>query len=104
MPDLAVSNDTKIITEVLKTAEILVIFEVHTYGEQTVGTSIGSPSYVESKCVEIYKSGQDLCTKLTALDNSQSALLLLQHCHVPRINHLARSVLVFNLLQRSMMN
>ena len=36
MPDLAVSNDTEIIAEVQKTAEILMIFKVHTYGEQTV--------------------------------------------------------------------
>ena len=35
MPDLAVSNDTKIIAKVQKTAEILMIFKVHTYGEQT---------------------------------------------------------------------
>ena len=37
MPDLAVSNDTEIIAKVKKTAEILRIFKVHTYGEQTVG-------------------------------------------------------------------
>ena len=30
MPDLAVSNDTEVIAEVLKTAEILMIFKVHT--------------------------------------------------------------------------
>ena len=36
MPDLAVSNDTEIITQVQKTAEILMIFKVHTHGEQTV--------------------------------------------------------------------
>ena len=36
MPDLAVSNDTEIIAKVQKTAEILMIFKVHAYGEQTV--------------------------------------------------------------------
>ena len=36
MPDLAVSNDTEIIAKVQETAEILMIFKVHTYGEQTV--------------------------------------------------------------------
>ena len=36
MPDLAVSNDTEIIAKVPKTVEILMIFKVHTYGEQTV--------------------------------------------------------------------
>ena len=36
MPDLAVSNDTEIIAKVQKTAEILMIFKVHTYGEQPV--------------------------------------------------------------------
>ena len=36
MPDLAVSNDTRIISKIQKAPEILVIFKVHTYGEQTV--------------------------------------------------------------------
>ena len=36
MTDLVVSNDTEIIAKVQKTAEILMIFKVHTYGEQTV--------------------------------------------------------------------
>ena len=35
MPDLAVSNDTEIMAKVQKTAEILKIFKVHSYGEQT---------------------------------------------------------------------
>ena len=47
---------------------------------------------MEPKCVEISKCGQDLCTKLTEFDDPQSSLLLLRHCHVPRINHIARSV------------
>ena len=33
MPDLVVSNDIEIIAKVQKTAEILKIFKVHTYGE-----------------------------------------------------------------------
>ena len=53
--------------------EILVVID----GTEILGTPIGSPSYVESKCVEISKSGQGLCTMLTELDDSQSALLLL---------------------------
>ena len=40
MPDVAVSNDTEIISEVQKTADILMIFKVHTYGEQTVANII----------------------------------------------------------------
>ena len=36
MPDQAVSNDTEIIAEALKTAEILMIFKAQTYEEQTV--------------------------------------------------------------------
>ena len=36
MPDLAVSNDTEIIAKAQKTAGILMICKVHTYGEQTV--------------------------------------------------------------------
>ena len=36
MPDLAVSNHTEIMAKVQKTVEILMIFKVHTYGEQTV--------------------------------------------------------------------
>ena len=48
---------------------------------------------MESKCVEISKSGQDLCTKLTELDDSQSALILLRHCHT-KDKPLARSVVL----------
>ena len=42
MPDLAVSNDTEIIAKVQKTAEILMIFKVHTYREQTVVSRLSS--------------------------------------------------------------
>ncbi len=36
MPDLAITNDTEIIAKVVETAEIVMIFKVHTYGVQTV--------------------------------------------------------------------
>ena len=36
MPDLAVSNNTEIIVKVQKTAEILTIFNINAYGEQTM--------------------------------------------------------------------
>ena len=51
MPDPAVSNDTKIITKVQKTAEISMIFKVHAYGEQTV---VHHRTWQEGMCTEQY--------------------------------------------------
>ena len=40
MPDLLVSNDTEIIAKVHKTAEISMIFKVHTYDSSLVGVFV----------------------------------------------------------------
>ena len=62
-------------------------------GTRILGVPIGKPEFVEDACLESAKSGTDLCDKLRDLDDVQSAMLLLRYCHIPRINHLARSVL-----------
>ena len=51
-----------------------------------------STCYVQSACYETAQQGSALCSELVTLDCPQSALLLLRHCHVPRLNHLARCV------------
>ena len=61
-------------------------------GSVFLGTPIGSASFVESSCSKIAQSGSLLCDQLTKLDDPQSATLLLRHCHVPRLDHLARTV------------
>ena len=66
---------------------------VVTKGMDILGTSPGCPEYIESRCVETSKSGQALCNMVTKLHGTQSELLLLRICHVPAINHLARSVI-----------
>ena len=42
--------------------------------------------------MEIARSGQDLCNELVSLEDPQSGMLLLRHCHVSRMNHVARTV------------
>ena len=61
-------------------------------GTEILGIPIGSPAYVRSRCVDIAKSGQSLCSKVIELDDPQSSLLLLHHCFVSRLTHLTRSV------------
>ena len=64
-----------------------------TDGIDILGIPLGSPEYIRSKCAEISKSGEEFCSKLIELNDPQSELLLLRFCHVPAINHLARSVI-----------
>ena len=63
-------------------------------GTRILGVPIGKPEFVEDACLESAKSRTDLCDKLRDLDDVQSAMLLLRYCHIPRINHLARSLAV----------
>ena len=57
------------------------------------GTEIlGVPEFVSSNCEVIANSGHDLCCKITELTDSQSALLFVSHCHVPKTNYLSRSI------------
>ena len=60
-----------------------------------LGTPIGSYAYVSSAACDIAASGAQLCQELLQLDDPQSSLL---HCHVPRLNFLARTILPGQLL------
>ena len=68
------------------------IIPVAVHGIEVLGTPIGTSNYVESKCEAKAEDGNTLCSILRDLDEPQSALLLLKHCHVPKLNHLARTV------------
>ena len=66
---------------------------INTSGIDILGTPIGTPDYVSARCIDKAKSGTELCSKLLELDDPQSSLLLLRHCHVPSLNHLRRTVI-----------
>ena len=68
------------------------IIPVAVHGIEVLGTPIGTSNYVESKCEAKAEDGNTLCSILRDLDEPQSALLLLKHCHVPKLNHFARTV------------
>lgn len=53
---------------------------------------MGALDYASRCCIDKAKSGSNFCSKLQDLDNPQSSLLLLRHCHVPSLNHLGRTV------------
>jgi hypothetical protein len=61
-------------------------------GTKILGTPVGKSHYVTSTCLDIAKSGKNLCDQLQALKDPQSGMLLLRHCHVSHINHLSRTV------------
>ena len=61
-------------------------------GISILGTPIGSTEFVQAQCVHASEGGHGLCLKLIEMDDPQSSSLLLRHCHVPRMNHLTRSV------------
>ena len=56
------------------------------------GTPIGNSDFIRSQCIDIAKSGDRLCSELVNLNDSQSSVLILRHCHVPRLNYLARQI------------
>ena len=68
------------------------ILPVATHGIKALGTPIGSLSYIESMCEAIAENGICLCSMLSYLNEPQSGLLLLRHCHVPKMNHFARTM------------
>ena len=47
---------------------------------------------MSTTCVKAAHSGDQLCDQLEKLEDQQNSMLLLRHCHIPRRNHLARSV------------
>ena len=61
-------------------------------GTIILGIPVGKSEFVRSRCVDIAKSGEELCCELAKLNNRQSSMLILRHCHVPRLNYLARQV------------
>ena len=61
-------------------------------GIDVLGSPVGNHDYVQSRCLAVANMGSSLCSKLLELDDPQCGLLLLRHCHVPRLNFLARTV------------
>ena len=57
-----------------------------------LGTPVGKPDFVRAHCVDIAKAGDRLYCEMLKLNNWQSSMLILRHCHVPRLNYLARQV------------
>ena len=57
-----------------------------------LGTPIGTKSYVVSSCLNIAESDFSLCDEFVKSGDVQSAMLLLRGCHIPCLNHLARSI------------
>ena len=62
-------------------------------GMMVLGSPIGIHDYVSSTACDIAGSGAQLCQELLQLDDTQSSMLLLRYCHVPRLNFLARTIL-----------
>ena len=72
--------------------EILAPFPRAVEGSVLLGTPIGRFDFVASQCIEFAKSGSLLCQEIVSLDDPQSSMLLLRHCHTTRMNHLTRTV------------
>ena len=47
---------------------------------------------MSTTCVKAAHSEDQLCDQLEKLEDQQSSMLLLRHCHIPTLDHLARSV------------
>ena len=58
---------------------------------------IRNSDLIQSRCIDIAKSGDRLCSELVKLNDSQSSMLILHHCHVPRLNYLTRQLFPVNL-------
>ena len=61
-------------------------------GTIVLGTPIGTSDFIRSRCIDIAISGDSLCSELVKLNDSQSSILILCHCHVPRLNYLTRQI------------
>ena len=61
-------------------------------GSIFLGIPVGTSSFVSTTFGKAAHSGDQLCDQLKKLENQQSSMLLLRHCHIPRLDHLARSV------------
>ena len=63
-----------------------------TEGFSVLGTPAGTSLFISSLCQSVVQSGEELCTKLSEGQDPQCSFVLLRHCHVTKINHLARTV------------
>ena len=61
-------------------------------GVLVLGTPQGSSSFISDTCQSLAENGSQLCEQLSDLGDPQSSLLLLRHCHVTKVNHLALTV------------
>ena len=61
-------------------------------GIEVLGIPVGKKEYIQQICSQKAKEGNKLCSELRDLNDPQSSMLLLRHCHNPRMNFLARSV------------
>ena len=50
-----------------------------------LGTPVGKGDFVRAHCVDIAKAGDRLCCEMLKVNNRQSSMLILRHCHVPRL-------------------
>ena len=66
-------------------------------GTEILGIPVGREQFVTEKCVKVAESSQELCSKLADLNDPQCSSLILRHCHVPRLNHLARAIRPYRL-------
>ena len=53
---------------------------------------MGTSAFVQSKCVEIAETGEHLLSEIVNLKDRQCSMLILHHCHVPRLTYLARQI------------
>ena len=65
---------------------------VTSIGTQILGIPIGHQEYVSKVCLEVVKSGNNLCQQLPDLNEPQGAMIVLRHCHTTRLNHLSQGV------------
>ena len=61
-------------------------------GMEVLGIPIGSDKFVADATLQMAERGKDLCDKLIGFTDLQSSMLLLRHCHVGHLHHLARSI------------
>ena len=71
---------------------LVLVISVKHDGIIILGCPLGNDHFTTSTCLSIAAAGEELCSKLTSLDDLQCSFLLLKHCHVTRVNHLARTV------------
>ena len=62
-----------------------------------LGIPVGKKEYMQQICSQKAKEGNKLCSELRDLNDPQSSMLLLRHCHNPRMNFLAKSVILANM-------